>query len=520
MNRRDFFKLSTIGVAGAAVATPGIAEASTSAIGPRPNTKLPEGTDLIPQIKHIVIVMMENQSYDSVLGMLTKKGTNIPRGDGLAWQGSPSARPTNSNPTTLAKNSPRLRSFPMPTTAQMNEYPWQTWGATFTQAFGSPTAQTLPKKPADWNQGFVVSNSGPISMGYFTPQQLPFFNSMAQTFPIADRWFASAPAQTYPNRMFMMAGTSLGWTTTKLAPETLMPKNGTIFQKLDRHGISWKNYHCGDFTGASSLIWVGQILGRAASMIFGYGIAGIDQFFADAAAGTLPAVSMVDPNFGVSSGENSQDLQHADAFMHDVVNSVMSGPGWKDTMLVWTFDEHGGYYDHVPPVKLGRPDNSVPETVVWSGNPEITNFDWSGLRVPSGVVSPFAKPDYVSNKIYDHTSILKLICQKFNLPPFTVRDMKANSPLDMIDLRTPPHFLTPPTLAPKVKDGAGNEVSTGIGTDSAPTYDESIRFPNDSRAVVGKGKLARNQFFNDANGNATTTVTPFWQAMLDAMNGR
>ena len=524
MNRRDMLKVSALSAAGAAIGTSTVASAAEltphGVIGPRPNPKLPEGTDLIPQIKHIVIVMMENQSYDSVLGLLTKPGTNIPRGDGLNWKGSPASRPTNSNPTALTKNAPRLRSFAMPTTAQMREYPWQTWGATFTQAFGSPTAKSVPKKAADWNQGFVVSNSGPISMGFFTPQQLPFFNSMAQTFPIADRWFASCPAQTYPNRMFMMAGTSLGWTTTTLPSETFMPPNGTIFQKLDRHRIPWKNYHCRDFTGASSLIWVGQIIGPKASMVFGNGIAGIDQFFTDAAAGTLPAVSMVDPNFEVSSGENSQDLQHADAFMHDVVNALMSGPGWKDTMLVWTFDEHGGYYDHVPPVKLGRPDSSTPETVVWSGNPAITNFDWSGMRVPSGVVSPYAKPNYVSSKIYDHTSILKLICQKFNLPPFTIRDKKANSPLDMIDLRKPPHFLTPPTLAPKVRDAAGNEVSTGIGTDTAPTYDESVRFPNDDRVVDGKGKLARRQFYNDSSGNPTTTVTPYWQALLDAMNGR
>ena len=521
MNRRDMLKISALGAAGAAFGTSSAASAAplnahVASIGPRPNTHQPEGTDQLPQIKHIVVVMMENQSYDSVLGMLTKPGTNIPRGDGLKWKGSPQNRPTNSNPTSLAKNAPRLRSFPMPTTAQMDSYPWQTWDATFTQFLGSPTATSIPKKASDLNQGFVVSQSGPISMGYFTPEQLPFINSMAQTFPIADRWFASAPAQTYPNRMFMMAGTSLGLTTTTLPAQDFMPPKGTIFQALDRHHIPWKNYHCGSIFGASSLIWLGQIVGPKASFVFGNGLAPIEDFFTDCANGTLPSVSMVDPNFDFSSGENSQDLQHADAFMHDVVNAVMSGPGWKDTMLVWTFDEHGGYYDHVPPVKLGRPDNSTPSSQLWDGNPTIPSFDWSGMRVPSGVVSPYAKPNYVSSKIFDHTSILKLICQKWNLPPFTVRDKKANSPLDMIDLRKTPHFLTPPTLAHKATDRAGQTVSTGIGTDLGLTADE-VTYPDDNRTVDGVGKLARKQFYTDSSGNPTTTPTPYWQAFLNSM---
>jgi phospholipase C len=154
----------------------------------------------------------------------------------------------------------------------------------------------------------------------------------------------------------------------------------------------------------------------------------------------------------------------------------------------------------------------------WAGNAALTSFDWSGMRVPSGVVSPYAKPDYVSSKVFDHTSILKLICQKFNLPPFTVRDQKANSPLDMVDLQHAPRFLTPPTLAPKVRDAAGVEVSTGIDNDTAPTYDESVLYPNDDRMVAGKGELGRRQFYNDANGNPTTVVTPYWQAITEAMN--
>lgn len=519
MNRRQFLALGAASTAAVALASgEGVASASApfiplnKPVGPRPNPSKPVGTDLIPKVKHIVVIMMENQSYDSILGTLTTAGTSVRRGNGLTWNGSPSSRALNTNPTSLAKGAPLAQSFPMPTTAQMDAQPWQTWDATWTQFLGSPQAQSIPKDPSKLNQGFVISQSGPIAMGYFTQAQLPFMHSLAQTFPVADRWHCSAPAQTYPNRMFMMAGTSLGLTTTTLPSPSTMPTNGTIFQALMRYGISWRNYYC---DSPSSLIWLGQLLGPHATPNFADNLAKMPVFFSDCANGTLPAVSLVDPNYGFSSGENSQDLQHADAFLHDVVTALMTGPAWEDTMVVWTFDEHGGYYDHVPPVFLGRPDNSKPRNQLWDGNPKLPSFDYSGMRVPAGVISPYAKPDYVSSKVYDHTSILKLIEQKWNLPPFTVRDRHANSPLDMVDLNASPTFLTPPTLAPKVQDTAGIVVSTGIGTDMALTADE-VLYPDNNTFVPGNGYLSRRQFYVTSTGANTTITTPYYQLLSDS----
>ena len=478
--------------------------------GPRPNPKKPIGHDLIPKIKKIVVVMMENQSYDAVLGMLTESDGTTPRGDGLTRGGPPGSRAVNSNP---APGGETIESFPMPTTAQMDNLPWQTWDATWTQFLGSPTAQSFPTNP---NQGFVLSQSGPVSMAYWTPTQLPFFNSLAGTFPVADRWFCSAPAQTYPNRMFMMAGTSLGLTTTTFPTGNPMPVNGTIFQALSQHGISWKNYHCGGISGASSLIWLGQIGGPRSTPGFLNNLQDISGFFSDCANGTLPSVSLVDPNYGFSSGENAQDLQHADAFMHDVVNAVMAGPSWHETLLLWTFDEHGGYYDHVAPQNLGRPDNSQPSSSGWQGNPSLPSFDYSGMRVPAGVVSPYAKADYVSSTIYDHTSIMKLIESKWNLPSFTSRDKNANNPiLDMVDLESTPTFLTPPKLSPKVRDTKGQVVSTGIGGDTRLTADEK-KYSDVGALVPGKGYLRRSQFYTTKSGANTSHVTPYYELLENA----
>jgi phospholipase C len=156
--------------------------------------------------------------------------------------------------------------------------------------------------------------------------------------------------------------------------------------------------------------------------------------------------------------------------LSQIVNAVMASPQWPHTMLVWTYDEGGGYYDHVPPPKAIRPDDRRPIRRRHQEQPPGTPFDRYGFRVPSGVVSPYAKPGYVSSVVYDHTSILKLIETKWNLPALTYRDANAANLLDTVDLSSPA-FLTPPTLAapadPTVLQGC---LATGPGTIPPPQY--------------------------------------------------
>ena len=166
------------------------------------------------------------------------------------------------------------------------------------------------------------------------------------------------------------------------------PPNGTIFELLNRYGISWRNYYS-DLP--SALIWT-YLAGEPG---ISPNLVGIDEFFTDAAAGTLPSFSLVDPNFSMQSEENPQDVQFGDVFLSQVVNAVMASPQWSSTLLVWTYDEGGGYYDHVPPPAAVRPDG-VPRPC----SPPVTRrvvFNRYGFRVPAGVVSPRAKPDYVSH---------------------------------------------------------------------------------------------------------------------------
>ena len=193
----------------------------------------------------------------------------------------------------------------------------------------------------------------------------------------------------------------------------------------------------------------------------------IDQFFTDADNGTLPAFSIVDPDFEAYSEENPQDISKGESFAAEVINHCLHGPGWPGTLLIWVYDEHGGYYDHVPPPPAVPPDDvegrsvtgtpsrlqsalrmAFPKKVKVAGNLDAgpRRYDRYGFRVPAVLVSPYARPDYVCREVLDHTSVLKLVEQKWNLPPLTARDAAAASPLGALDLTGPPAFLKPPSL--------------------------------------------------------------------------
>ena len=398
--------------------------------GSLPHPHLPPGTDTIPEIDHIVVLMMENHSFDNYFGMLG-------RGDGftLDRRGRPTARNRDD-----AGNV--VHAFRMPSTCQLRAQPSQSWNASHRSY------------DRGRNDGFVRAG-GPVAMGYWTPADLPFYAGLARTFVLCDRWFASVPAQTYPNRRYLLAATSEGRVTNRgenavLAPS---PPNGVIFDQLDAHGIPWKDY----FTALPTAGLFRSATTNAARL------ARIDQFFADAAAGSLPAFALVDPDFAVESEENPQDVHVGEAFAERVIRAVMAGPAWPKTLLVWCYDEHGGYYDHVPPPRAIPPDPIAPEIRVPPDEPGA--FDRYGFRVPAVVVSPYARRRYVSHAVHDHTSVLKLVETKWNLPALTYRDANADALLDCLDLRTRPAFLEPPTLpASALASGAARCTPGNAGT--------------------------------------------------------
>jgi len=385
--------------------------------GSLPYPDLPAGTDTLPQIEHIVVLMMENHSYDNKLGMLRRPGAD---GFQLGRGGVPIAK----NPYPDGKIQ---HAFRMPTTCQ-NGTVTQEWTASHEQFDNGKM------------DGFVRTSQAE-SMGYWQQADQPFYYSMASVFPIADRYFCSVLGQTYPNRRYLLAATSIGQINDTLPALTDYPANGTIFDQLDKYSITWKDYYS---TLPSTELYPPLYLKNN-----GTKIVPIADFFTDAAAGTLPNYCLVEPNYGTQSEEDPQNIAVGEAFAASVIDAVMSGPLWEKTALLWTYDEHGGYYDHVPPPKAVAPDDIAP--LVTGGESAYDGFGRLGFRVPFALVSPWARPRYVSHDVFDHTSILKLVETKWNLPALTYRDAHANAMLDMLDLRSPA-FISPPRLAKPLLD--------------------------------------------------------------------
>jgi phospholipase C len=401
-----------------------------------PFPHLPAGTDTMPHIEHIVILMMENHSFDDHLGMLG-------RGDGLTLGSG--GRPVNYNPNPTGGY---VRSFHNP-----NTYGYQ----------GVGVSQSWNASHISWdsgtNMGFVKA-CNPSSMGYWDKGDLPFYYSMASLFPIGDRYFCSVMGQTYPNRRFLIAATALGNVSTDASgiSRTDAP-NGTIMDRLDAHGITWRDYYPDIPTVALFLPeWTkNQTDGKVVKF---------PQFYTDAASGNLPAVSIVDPYTNYS--EESGDISIGEAYASTIIDAVLKSPSWDKTALIWIYDEHGGWYDHVAPVPAVRPDNVPPEITVPPDQPGA--YDYTGFRVPCAVVSPWAKRDHVSHVVYDHTSVLKFIEAKWNLPAMTYRDANANNLTDFFDFtNTKPPFAEPPTLA--------SPLNPFKGSPPPSSYDASLFHP-------------------------------------------
>lgn len=380
--------------------------------GERPDPSKPEGTKLIDEIDHVVVVMQENHSYGSYFGMLG-------RGDGFTLDAS--GAPTNACP---APDGTSVRAFHEPSTCQLHSVS-QSWDATHVQWNGGQM------------DGFVRSASGRAAMGYWNEHDIPFYTSLARTFPVCDRWFASTMGQTFPNRRFLMCGSALGTTSTRLSDLPVRPPaHGTLVKMLNRNHIDWRDYH---HDLPSVLLFPDDYTANTAKC------PGLEQFFHDAARGSLPAFCMVEPNSLTTTEENPQDISLGEAFTASVINAVLRSPAWPKTVLVFCYDEHGGYYDHVPPPEAVAPDDIAPNLTAGQPRGDYTRY---GIRVPAVVVSPYAKRDYVSHVVHDHTSILSLVEHVWNLPALSNRDGAADALLDCFDFAAKPFATTPALAAP------------------------------------------------------------------------
>lgn len=369
-----------------------------------------EERDAIP-IEHIVLVMKENRAFDHLLGELHESG-------------QPGVEAIPADFANLNGSGEPVAAFHIDTTC-VNKDPGHQWDEMHRQVNGGAMDGFVT------NAADTTAGDGRFVMGHYAASDLPFYYWLANTFAINDRHFAPARSGTWPNRNFLLLGTADGINCTYCGfPQPTTP---TLFDLLDRAGVSWGAYTDSDpFDG--SFGWTPPHRGL-------YPLA---DFVAAAQDGTLPAVSLVDSVAYVEDEHPTADVQRGEAWTRLVYEAVVSSPLWPKVAMIWTYDEGGGFADHVPPPNracVARPDVAIDQPFV--------EF---GVRVPLTVISPYARPHYVSHVVHDHTAITRFIETVFGLPALTARDANSAALLDMFDFECAPPLLHPP-LAPEAGTG-------------------------------------------------------------------
>jgi phospholipase C len=250
-------------------------------------------------------------------------------------------------------------------------------------------------------------------MYYYEGVEFPFYYWLANNFALADRYFSPALAGSGVTRAFPLLASSAGMIhNDDPYPPTTTP---SVLAALDAKGVSWGAYtDYSPFYGTLSDNWPG-----VASHSHSYA-----DFLRAAKDGTLPSVAWVDSKPDVEDDHPPGDIQVGEAWSRVVYEAVASGPLWPSTALVWTYDEGGGFFDHVPPPHACTPADGTP-------NQEL--FSELGMRVPMVMVSPWARRHHVSHVVHEHTSILRFIETLFDLPALTARDANTDALLDMFD---------------------------------------------------------------------------------------
>ena len=434
----------------------------------------------LQSINHIIFMLQENRSFDEYFGAMRdywrKNGYPDQPFDGLAQFNDPpglaptipgcdpafpfSPAPAPEVDCTIDLASPMVASFH--TISQCTENPSPSWNESHVDWNISN-----PVSPVATMDGFVrtAANDGrrdspPLNdtngvraMGYYTGDDLPYYYFMASNFATSDRWFSPVMSRTQLNRMYLVAGTSAGH-AYPLSATAGQLNNKTIFELLQNASVSWRIYVSDDQDSPLKNGSEESMFTFSNSHIANFVPA--SQFLTDLQTNNLPAVSEIDPGFARGldehSGENptvpSGKIQSGAAYVSSLINAFMQSPYWKDSVFILSWDENGGFYDHVPPQPMPSPDGIPPSDLpagdicTVSTGPNC-DFIYSGFRVPLIVISPFSKKNYVSHTVADYTAIAKFIETRFGLPNLTNRDAAQMDMTEFFDFVNAP-WMTPP----------------------------------------------------------------------------
>lgn len=452
--------------------------------------------DALARIDHLVVLMLENRSFDNLLGWLYAD-TPPPRGqpfeglyrdlwaplsnvdaDGIPFLEKVYVKKNGEGRSVRGRGAAATPpDFRLP-----DPDPGEGFRDTNEQLFGFyDVADLYPPEPTCL--GYVENYAHAMLYGTYafgdpptdpraimtcyTPEQVPVLSSLAREFAVCDAWHCSVPSQTLPNRDFVHAATSNGQVNNKPQP---LCDAVTIFERIDAAAaagspVSWRVYS-GTSNGKPFSL-TRTIMTRLHDPKLDGSFLSIERFAQDAAAGDLPSYAFLEPQFS-GAGQNDQhpnsDVRAGDKLIADVYDAVSSSPSWEKTLLVVTYDEHGGCYDHVPPPSgaLGPDSTTGPEGAV-PGTPGQMGFRFNrfGVRVPTVLVSPLIEPGTVARPAgrtpFDHTSVIATLVRRFGLDPLTARDRMAPDLGCVLTLDAPRADVPPVAPLPWGGTAAGSE---------------------------------------------------------------
>ena len=378
-------------------ATTGAMIAGTREILSQPASTLPDPGE--SGIEHIIVVMMENRSFDHFLGW-------VPGADGR-----------QAGLTYLDRNGVPQSTYPLAPEFQGCSHP--------------DPDHSYSGGREEYNNGgcdgwLVAGENDIFAIGYYGANDLSFWGQAVPQWTTFDRYFAAMLSQTFPNRIYQYCAQS-----DRLNNTAQLIRLPTIWDRLAEKGID-SRYYYGNLPFVA--LWGGKYLDISFKT---------SRFLTDCATNNLPKVAFVDPRYttGLQEFTNDDhphvDIRNGQAFVNQIYSAVTQSPAWPKTVLIFNYDEWGGFFDHVPP-----PLGPLP----WADR--LAGSDGRlGFRVPSMLVAPWARRGYVSHTQFDHTSILKMIEWRWGLLPLTVRDLTANNLAEALDFSQPslyaPQFSVP-----------------------------------------------------------------------------
>jgi len=443
-----------------------------------------QATQDLTAINHIIFMLQENRSFDHYLGHLSQywSANNLPQAtNGTSFDGEPASASNQETTGPTATNSvTTIKAYPLTTNCVENPSPsWNEshvdydWHNTFGPYLGDGFVHTAEGETnvAGPDAGLPYFDQfGLRVMGFYTDSTLNYYYFMASAFGTSDRWFSPVLSRTEPNRMYLIAGTSDGHAypippcTAASCPPPVPSE--TIFEALDKAGVSWKIYRTDTSPSFLSLFSYYSAPGVQAKIV-----PVNPDYFNDLAAGTLPQVAMIEAGYGNGLDEHatgddtipSNDVQAGAAYVSSLINGLMKSTSWSSSVFILSWDEGGGFYDHVAPQLEPNPDGILPTDLragdICTNSDGSTSshptcrFETTGYRVPLIVVSPFSKKNFVSHTVRDYTAITKLIEMRYGLPNLTARDAAQPDMLEFFDFGNVP-WGTHPTPPEQSRAGS------------------------------------------------------------------